>query len=86
MVKSDCQKKISVEGVKLKDMLIFLEGVIGFDGLLKKTNIRAFENNPTINSSLKLLRCNDNAWMKQVVQGVYVEEMKRREDIQISLD
>ena len=48
-----------LHGVKLKDILTFLEAELGWERMGDELNIKAFQNNPTMNSSLKFLRLFD---------------------------
>lgn len=62
-----------LHGIKLKDMLVFLEKQYGWDGLSQKINIRCFQNNPSINSSLKFLR--KTPWARARVEQLYLQSV-----------
>lgn len=62
-----------LHGIKLKDMLVFLEQQYGWDGLSQKINIRCFQNNPSINSSLKFLR--KTPWARAKVEQLYLQSV-----------
>ena len=53
---SEEQPKNPLHGVKLADILEFLVAEYGWDELGKNINIRCFNNDPSIKSSLKFLR------------------------------
>lgn len=62
-----------LHGIKLKDILVFLEQQYGWDGLSQKINIRCFQNNPSINSSLKFLR--KTPWARARVEQLYLQSV-----------
>jgi len=62
-------------GVKLADVLNYLIRVYGWDELGELINIRCFNNNPTINSSLKFLR--RTPWAREKVEKLYMETIKK---------
>ncbi len=62
-----------LHGIKLKDILVFLEQQYGWDGLSQKINIRCFQNNPSINSSLKFLR--KTPWARAKVEQLYLQSV-----------
>ncbi len=59
-----------LHGVKLKDILSFLVDQLGWQALGEELNIKAFLNNPTINSSLKFLR--QTPWARDKVEELYL--------------
>jgi len=59
-----------LHGVKLVDMLIYLEAVYGWEEMGKRINIRCFKNDPSIQSSLKFLRRTD--WARKKVEALYL--------------
>ncbi len=59
-----------LHGVKLKDILTFLEAELGWDRMGDELNIKAFQNNPTMNSSLKFLR--QTPWARDKVEDLYL--------------
>lgn len=60
-----------LHGVKLKDILEHLVAVYGWDDLGKRINIRCFNYDPSINSSLKFLR--KTPWAREKVEGLYLK-------------
>ncbi|MFT7590917.1 MAG: hypothetical protein ACI9UJ_000835 [bacterium] len=59
-----------LHGVKLKDVLSFLVDQLGWEALGEELNIKAFQNNPTITSSLKFLR--QTPWARDKVEQLYL--------------
>ena len=76
VVAGKSKTRVNIDGVKLEDMLIYLVGAVGYDGMFLRTKLRAFDNNPSIKSSLKVLRNKDNLWARSLVEEMYVEEMR----------
>lgn len=62
-----------LHGVKLKDILEYLVEKYGFDHLGTKINIRCFNNNPSVKSSLKFLR--KTPWARKEVEKLYLDTM-----------
>ena len=62
-----------LHGVKLADILDFLVEEYGWDELGELINIRCFQNNPTIKSSLKFLR--STPWARQKVEQLYIDSI-----------
>lgn len=63
-----------LHGVKLKDMLEYLVEKNGWDHLDAKINIRCFNNDPSIKSSLKFLR--KTPWAREKVEQLYLNIKK----------
>lgn len=61
-------------GVKLADMLNYLVRYYGWNELGSLINIRCFNFDPSINSSLKFLR--RTPWAKEKVQQLYIKTVK----------
>ena len=59
-----------LHGVKLIDMLEMLVEVYGWKELGRKINIRCFNNNPSIKSSLTFLR--RTPWARAEVEDLYL--------------
>ena len=59
-----------LHGVKLKDILEFLEAAYGWEELAEKINIRCFKHDPSIKSSLKFLR--RTPWAREKVERLYL--------------
>jgi len=69
------QPNNSLHGVKLADILDVLVAKFGWEELGYKTNIRVFENNPTVKSSLKFLR--RTPWAREKVERLYLRTIKK---------
>ncbi len=54
----------------------FLEEKYGWDGLSMKINIRCFQNNPSVNSSLKFLR--KTPWARAKVEELYMQSISSK--------
>jgi uncharacterized protein (DUF2132 family) len=59
-----------LHGVKLKDMLETLVEALGWESLGLRINIRCFNYEPSINSSLKFLR--RTPWAREKVENLYL--------------
>lgn len=67
------QKNNPLHGVKLKDILEFLESKYGWDELGEKIDIRCFRFEPSIKSSLKFLR--KTPWARKKVETLYLNSI-----------
>jgi uncharacterized protein (DUF2132 family) len=65
------QKNNPLHGVKLLDILEFLEKKYGWEELGKRINIRCFNYDPSIKSSLKFLR--RTPWARAKVEQLYLD-------------
>lgn len=63
-----------LHGIKLVDMLKYLQKEYEWDGLGALINIRCFNYDPSITSSLKFLR--RTQWAKEKVEKLYLETIK----------
>ena len=72
---SEEQPKNPLHGVKLADILEFLVAEYGWDELGKNINIRCFNNDPSIKSSLKFLR--KTPWAREKVEKLYLHSIKK---------
>ncbi|MCD6112784.1 MAG: DUF2132 domain-containing protein [Bacteroidales bacterium] len=72
---SEEQPKNPLHGVKLADILEFLVAEYGWDELGKNINIRCFNNDPSIKSSLKFLR--KTPWARDKVEKLYLHSIKK---------
>lgn len=63
-----------LHGVKLIDMLEYLHAVYGWKELGDRIQIRCFQSNPTIKSSLKFLR--KTQWARDEVEQLYLDTYK----------
>lgn len=60
-----------LHGVKLADVLAYLVEIYGWDELGQMINIRCFNFDPSINSSLKFLR--RTPWAREKVEKLYIK-------------
>ena len=60
-----------LHGVKLTDMLAQLVETYGWEHLGMKINIKCFNNDPSIKSSLKFLR--RTPWAREKVEHLYLQ-------------
>lgn len=63
-----------LHGVKLQDILEYLEGHLGWEELAMEVNINCFKKDPSIRSSLKFLR--KTQWARDEVEQLYLELIK----------
>lgn len=68
---SEEQPNNPLHGITLKMMLNELVETYGFDELGQIINIKCFQNDPSINSSLKFLRRTE--WARNKVESLYLE-------------
>lgn len=66
-----------LHGIKLKDILESLVENYGWDYLGGRIDIRCFNFDPSIGSSLKFLR--KTPWARKKVEEVYLDMLKRKE-------
>ena len=64
-----------LHGVKLVDILEYLEKAYGWEELGEKINIRCFTRDPSIKSSLKFLR--KTPWARDKVEALFVESIRK---------
>jgi len=62
-----------LHGIKLADILDFLVAKYGWDELGEEINIRCFQSNPSIKSSLKFLRT--TPWAREKVEQLYLDSI-----------
>jgi len=74
------KKQISLDGITLEDMLTLLVDRIGFPQLYERTNIRCFDQKPSLTSSLKALRRPNMQWARHKIEYLYVECRRREEN------
>ena len=70
------QLKNPFHGVKLVQVLERLVAHYGWEYLGERVNIRCFNNNPTMKSSLGFLR--RTAWAREHVEDVYLEMLEEK--------
>lgn len=70
---NNSQKNNRLHGVKLIDIVEYLEKEYGWEELGKKINIRCFNNDPSVKSSLKFLR--KTPWAREQVELLYIKSI-----------
>lgn len=70
---SEEQPNNPLHGIKLADILDFLVAEYGWEELGDLINIRCFQNNQTIKSSLKFLRT--TPWAREKVEQLYLDSI-----------
>jgi len=65
------QSNNPLHGVKLADMLELLERELGWEEMGRQIDIRCFNNDPSIKSSLKFLR--RTPWARDKVEYLYLK-------------
>jgi uncharacterized protein (DUF2132 family) len=68
---ADEQLNNPLHGKTLESILRELQGQYGWAGLAERINIKCFSENPSINSSLKLLRKTD--WARKKLEDLYLD-------------
>lgn len=63
-----------LHGVTLVDMLEYLHAIYGWKELSRRIQIRCFQSNPSIKSSLTFLR--KTPWAREQVEQLYLENYK----------
>ena len=71
-----------LHGITLQRMLISLLGYYGWEELGYRINIRCFNEDPSLKSSLKFLR--KTPWARQKVEDLYLytEKIRAKEDVE----
>lgn len=69
---SEQQANNPLHGVTLEQIMNSLVEFYGWDALGKRIDIRCFNNNPSVKSSLKFLR--KAPWARKQVEGLYLQE------------
>ena len=64
-----------LHGVKLADIMEYLEREFGWETLGTEININCFNSNPSIKSSLKFLR--KTRWARDKVERLYLNTLKK---------
>ncbi|PLX05211.1 MAG: transporter [Marinilabiliales bacterium] len=64
-----------LHGVRLVDIVEFLQAFYGWEELGSQINIRCFTHDPSVNSSLKFLRKTD--WARKKVEDLYLETLSK---------
>jgi uncharacterized protein (DUF2132 family) len=69
------QKNNPLHGVKLVEILQFLEAHYGWEEMGYLININSFNDNPSIKSSLTFLR--KTPWAREKVEKLYLKTIKK---------
>ncbi len=69
------QPKNPLHGIKLAEILEYLVATFGWEELGLRINIRCFNSDPSINSSLKFLRKTE--WAREKVERLYLRSIRR---------
>ena len=67
------QQNNPLHGVTLESIVIALEAKYGWEELGKRINIRCFQSEPSVKSSLKFLR--KTPWARAKVEALYIESL-----------
>ena len=65
-----------LHGIKLADIVTYLEEKYGWETLGEKINIRCFTHDPSVKSSLKFLR--KTPWAREKVERLYLKSIKKQ--------
>ena len=76
MLKKNEHKNDPLHGVKLADIVNYLVEEYGWEELGTKVNIRSFNNNPSVKSSLKFLR--KTPWARDKVESLYLYALRQK--------
>ncbi len=68
------QKKNPLHGVKLADIVEHLVAYYGWEDLGSRINIKCFNENPSVKSSLTFLR--KTPWAREKVEGLYLKSLR----------
>lgn len=69
------QPRNPLHGLKLERLLTDLVDYYGWDGLAERIALRCFAQNPSISSSLKVLR--KTPWAREKVEGLYLYTLRQ---------
>ncbi|WP_066224187.1 VF530 family DNA-binding protein [Formosa haliotis] len=72
----DSQPNNPLHGVKLEQILVALEAHYGWEYMGYNINIRCFNDNPSIKSSLKFLR--RTPWARTKVEQMYLNMISKK--------
>lgn len=73
---TDEQPNNPLHGITLKEIVTKLEDRYGWEGLASRIRVNCFMKNPTLNSSLKLLR--KTPWAREKVERLYISTFVKR--------
>ncbi len=64
------QPRNPLHGITLEAMVVALQQYFGWEGLANRIPVRCFQSDPSVASSLKLLR--KTPWAREKVEGLYL--------------
>lgn len=64
------QPRNPLHGVTLEQMVLALQAAYGWDGLAERVPLRCFSQEPSLASSLKLLR--KTAWAREKIESLFL--------------
>jgi uncharacterized protein (DUF2132 family) len=67
-----------LHGIRLLEIVQYLVSVYGWEELGERINIRCFNFDPSIKSSLKFLR--KTPWAREKVEQLYLQSLKENND------
>lgn len=73
---AEYQKNNPTHGVTLEKMIDLLVKELGWEKLGRQINIRCFNNDPSVGSSLKFLR--KTPWARKQVEELYVAVSRKK--------
>ncbi|MCK5706862.1 MAG: DUF2132 domain-containing protein [Candidatus Aureabacteria bacterium] len=73
---SEIKNKDPLHGITLKKILTDLEAWYGWEKLGMHVDIRCFNNDPSLNSSLTFLR--KTPWARKKVEAFYLKALKHK--------
>ena len=74
MTMSDKQPKNPMHGITLEVIVNMLQDHLGWKELGRRINIRCFNSDPSVKSSLKFLR--KTPWARKKVEALYLETLR----------
>lgn len=72
----ETQPNNPLHGVKLEQIVTELEALYGWEYMGHQINIRCFQDNPSVKSSLKFLR--RTPWARTKVENMYLTMLKSK--------
>jgi uncharacterized protein (DUF2132 family) len=78
--RKESQPNNPLHGVKLLAMIQYLVSLYGWDELGERINIRCFNYDPSIQSSLKFLR--KTPWAREKVEQLYLKTIQEQQNQQ----
>ena len=75
MTSPEQQPRNPLHGITLERMLTDLVDFYGWDGMARRIQLRCFQQDPSISSSLRLLR--KTPWAREKVETLYLQTLRR---------